>query len=134
MFQTPDEQLYQICCTLDEISNISPPRPLILPTLSKQVTGELWMFQYNSIPLAHFNSQFVCLHVPLFRNIHTDVAGSQGGILYKKYCTVYNVHRRRIKTEAKAKVVSAVWGTECILFIATLAILHYRTILKNRMN
>ena len=32
--QDPNEELYQICCTLDEISNISPPRPLILPTLS----------------------------------------------------------------------------------------------------
>ena len=35
MFYTLDEQLYQICCTLDEISNISPqatdsPHPLKL--------------------------------------------------------------------------------------------------------
>ena len=45
----------------------------------------------------------------------------------------YN-HRRRIKTEEKAKVVAAVWGTEFIQFLAALAILHYRTILENRMN
>ena len=29
-------------------------------------------------------------------------------------------HRRRIKTEEKAKVVAAVWGTELIQFFATL--------------
>ena len=33
MFQNLNEQFYQICSTLGEISNISPPRPLILPTL-----------------------------------------------------------------------------------------------------
>ena len=33
-------------------------------------------------------------------------------------------HRRRIKTEEKAKVVDAVWGTELIQFLAALAILH----------
>ena len=33
-------------------------------------------------------------------------------------------HRRRIKTEAKAKVVAAVWGTEIIQFVAALAILY----------
>ena len=30
-------------------------------------------------------------------------------------------HRKRIKTEEKAKVVAAVWGTEIIKFFATLA-------------
>ena len=43
-------------------------------------------------------------------------------------------HRRRIKTEEKAKVVAAVWGTEFVQFLAALAILHYRKILKNGMN
>ena len=33
-------------------------------------------------------------------------------------------HRRRIKTEATAKVVASVWGTECIQFLAALAILY----------
>ena len=33
-------------------------------------------------------------------------------------------HRRRIKTEEKARVVAAVWGTELIQFIAALTILH----------
>ena len=33
-------------------------------------------------------------------------------------------HRRRINTEEKAKVVTAVWGTEFIQFVAVLAILH----------
>ena len=47
--------------------------------------------------------------------------------MLKRECTL---HLRRIKTEIKAKVVVAVWGTEFIKFLATLAIL----ILKNRMN
>ena len=34
-------------------------------------------------------------------------------------------HRRRIKTEEKAKVVASVWGEEFIQFIATLAVLHW---------
>ena len=33
-------------------------------------------------------------------------------------------HRRRIKTEEKAKVIAALWGTELIPFLATLAIFH----------
>ena len=32
--------------------------------------------------------------------------------------------RRIIKTEEKAKVVAAIWGTELIQFLAALAILH----------
>ena len=42
-------------------------------------------------------------------------------------------HRRRIKTEEKAKVVASLWGAEFIQFLAALAILP-RKILKNRMN
>ena len=42
----------------------------------------------------------------------------------KPYC------RRRIKTEEKAKVVAAVWGTELIQFIAVLAILHQDDFMK----
>ena len=42
-------------------------------------------------------------------------------------------HRRRIYTEEKAKVVAAVWGTECIQFLATLAVLHQDD-MKKRMN
>ena len=41
-------------------------------------------------------------------------------------------HRRRIKTEEKAKVVAPVWGEEFIQFLAVLAILP-RTILMNWM-
>ena len=42
-------------------------------------------------------------------------------------------HRRRIKTEEKAKVVASIWGEELMHFLAALAVLP-RTILKNRMN
>ena len=44
-------------------------------------------------------------------------------LLTKPLCTVVH-HRRRIKTEEKAKVVVAVWGTELIQFIAALALFH----------
>ena len=46
---------------------------------------------------------------------------------------VWCSHRRRIKTEKKAKVVAAVWGTELIQFFAVLAILHQDD-LKKGMN
>ena len=44
-----------------------------------------------------------------------------------------HLHRRRIKTEEKAKVVISVWGKEFIKFLAALAILPW-TILKNRIH
>ena len=34
------------------------------------------------------------------------------------------IHIRRVKTEEKAKVVAAVWGTEFIQFLAALAVFH----------
>ena len=43
-----------------------------------------------------------------------------------------HTHKRRIKTEEKAKVVTAVWGTELFKFVATLAISHQDD-LKKRM-
>ena len=42
-------------------------------------------------------------------------------------------HRRRIKTEEKAKVVAGVWGTKFIKFLAALAIFHQDD-LKKRVN
>ena len=44
----------------------------------------------------------------------------------------YYLHRRRINTEDKAKTVAAVWGTQFILLLAALAILHQDD-LKKRM-
>ena len=41
--------------------------------------------------------------------------------------------RRKMETEAKAKVVASVWGAECIQFLAGLAILP-QSIWKNSMN
>ena len=41
-------------------------------------------------------------------------------VLYTVQCG----HRRRIYTEDKEKVVASVWGTECIRFLAALAVLH----------
>ena len=42
-------------------------------------------------------------------------------------------HGGRIYTEDKAKVVAAVWGTECIQFLVGLAFLHQDD-MKNRIN
>ena len=42
-------------------------------------------------------------------------------------------HRRRIYREEEAKVVAAVWRTEFIQFLATLAVLHQDD-KKKRMN
>ena len=39
-------------------------------------------------------------------------------------------HRKRIKTEEKAKVVAAVWGEKFIKFLAALAILHQDDMMK----
>ena len=44
------------------------------------------------------------------------------------------IEEARKKTEEKAKVVAAVWGTEVIQFLAVLGVLQYRTMLKKRMN
>ena len=52
--------------------------------------------------------------------------------LFMTYFRHGYTHRRRIKTEEKAKVVASVWGEEFIKFPAALAIMT-RTILKNRM-
>ena len=55
-------------------------------------------------------------------------------------CTVYTVlglvltsHKRRMGTEAKAKVVASIWGAKFVKFLAALAVLP-RSIRKNRMN
>ena len=45
---------------------------------------------------------------------------------------VYNIvekinDRGRINTEKNTLVVAAVWGRECIQFLAALAVFHYRT-------
>ena len=45
----------------------------------------------------------------------------------------YDICRRSIKTEEKAKVVGAVWGTELIQFLAALQIQHWDG-LKKSMN
>ena len=63
-----------------------------------------------------------------------DRVGGLKQLMVEKVAAFCCRHRRRINTEEKAKVVAAVWGTEFIQFLAALAILHYRTILENRMN
>ena len=43
---------------------------------------------------------------------------------WAKCFVLLDSHRRRIKTESKAKVVAYVWGKEFIKFLAALAIVH----------
>ena len=43
-------------------------------------------------------------------------------------------HRRRIKTEEKAKVVASVWGKEFIQFLAVLAFFHQDDFKKGEFN
>ena len=62
-----------------------------------------------------------------------DIAGDDWDSSQASGCSVLQYHRRRINTEEKAKVVAAVGGTECIQFLAALAILHQDE-LKKRMN
>ena len=47
--------------------------------------------------------------------------------MYKNpYIYIYDKHRRRIKTDEKAKVVASVWGEEYIQLLAALAVLHWK--------
>ena len=55
-------------------------------------------------------------------------------MVYKQvlFCT-FLYQRRRVKTEEKAKIVAAIWGTEFIQFLAAVAVLHQDD-LKKEMN
>ena len=59
--------------------------------------------------------------------------GSKMAILPKSTVLVSGKHRRRMETEAKAKVVTSVWGENFVQFLATLAVLPW-TILNKRIN
>ena len=56
-----------------------------------------------------------------------------GHVVHELNINAGGTHRRRIKMEEKAKVVSSVWGEEFTQFLAALTALP-RTILSNRMN
>ena len=51
------------------------------------------------------------------------------GALRKDDPPSFQPERRRIKTEAKAKVVTCVWGEEFIQFLAALAVLPRTTLI-----
>ena len=57
-------------------------------------------------------------HVRLIKP--TKVEGFAHLVQYRLYYS----YRRRLNTEAKAKVVAAVWGTECIQFLTASASLY----------
>ena len=54
-----------------------------------------------------------------------NVVGDRGELLHRggQWTCITEIHRKRIKTEEKAKVVTSVFGVEIILFLA-LAIVH----------
>ena len=64
------------------------------------------------------------------RNMYTN---NKSNMSQCNKMSILILHRRRINTYEKAKVVASVWGEELIQFLAALAVLP-RTILKNRMN
>ena len=53
--------------------------------------------------------------------------------MFSRTLKLTSYHRRRIKTEVRAKVVASVWGEEFNQFLAALAVLP-TTILKNNRN
>ena len=55
------------------------------------------------------------------RWVHLPNKAGAGGHDLKTNC---HEHKRRIKTEGKAKVVACVWGEEFIQFLAAQAVLH----------
>ena len=89
MFKTPDEQLYQICCTLDEISNISPPQATDSP-------HPLQKIQFRNFLVLHFLmilSSFVQFTKHTVQNVHCTVQCRlcrkvPGYILYYIYCNL----------------------------------------------
>ena len=66
--------------------------------------GGAWASSSASWTCARISSS-LARHLPVMHIVHAN-------------------HRRRIKTEEKAKVVAAVWGTELIQFLATLDIFY----------
>ena len=58
------------------------------------------------------------------KNLLATMFFSRADIVCNKNENYEFMHRRRIKIEAKAYFVSSVWGTECIQFLAVLAILY----------
>ena len=57
-------------------------------------------------------------------NFHWSSAVCDGPMRALLTCFLSLKHNGRIKTEAKAKVVASVWGTECIQRLAAPAILY----------
>ena len=74
--------------------------------------------------------KFLTLNYP---NWSADVLPYPKQIMQKKYFPPFMVHRSRMETEAKAKVVVSVYGATFIPFLAALAILSL-SIWKNRMD
>ena len=91
------------------------------------------IFYCNSIVAAYISA----VHHVNCQNIDVRTQAVTGSsfqiIVHYQENFAYLIHRRRIKTEEKAKVVASVWGEEFIQFPAALAVLP-RMILNNMMN
>ena len=82
--------------------------------------------QFNFITkTTHFASLvilFIYNFAPLRDGYIFQIRQVRGGMISR--LTACHEHKRRIKTEGKAKVVACVWGEEFIQFIAAQAVLH----------
>ena len=68
-------------------------------------------------------------------NLSCDHDHQDGGCPCRENQRVRYKHRRRIKTEEKAKVVASVWGKRNLFnSLPRFSCFAYRTILNNRMN
>ena len=67
------------------------------------------------------------------KSLHAGGGNSFKMLLRLREIPVRAIHRERINTEEKAKVVAAVWEREFIQFLDELAVLHWDD-LKNMVN
>ena len=74
-----------------------------------------------------------CLDVVLPGNAIENSVFWEGIVQSAKFSPIDDEHKRRIKTEEKAKVVASAWEEECIQFLASLAVLPM-TILKKTLS
>ena len=91
---------------------------------------------FSNFPLMRAESEEEHFQIFIFvflKDIYVLPAPSRCSEILTLICEEWGRHRRRIKTEEKAKVVASVWGQEFIKFLAALAVLP-RTILNNNNN
>ena len=96
------------------------------------VTCQLWTYDFT---VACLDFCWICKRIQ-YNSIQIRKTGEskcgQPPVNVPSY-GMSSIHRRRIETEGKAKVVASVWGAEFVQFLAALAVLP-RSIEKKRLN